>query len=291
SLTGIIHAARLRPKFATNFMSTEQFFVDCEAGNLPTYTFIEPQVIGWGHNDMHPPFTQLFESIARDKGIDPGDITVDPPSSILGGEELLSRIYNAVRSSSANGSNHLNTTLLVTFDEHGGTYDHVPPPATVAPDPSAEPGEMGFTFDRAGVRIPTIAVSAWIPEQTVITEEHRATSLLATMRKRWNLGEPLTARDANARPFDDIFTLTTPRNADDWPDITPLPVPPMPDTIFPLDAPLGALGQALLGAVAGYGVEFGIDVPQLDPSRLNGSEAIAAAADILAKLFPLLADS
>ncbi|WP_423982465.1 alkaline phosphatase family protein, partial [Ilumatobacter sp.] len=42
SLTGIIHAARLRPKFATNFMSTEQFFVDCEAGNLPTYTFIEP---------------------------------------------------------------------------------------------------------------------------------------------------------------------------------------------------------------------------------------------------------
>ncbi len=99
SLTGIIHAARLRSKFATNFMSTEQFFIDCETGNLPTYTFIEPQIIGWGHNDMHPPFTHLFKAIAKDKGIDPGDITADPPSSILGGEELLSRIYNAVRSS------------------------------------------------------------------------------------------------------------------------------------------------------------------------------------------------
>ncbi len=111
------------------------------------------------------------------------------------------------------------------------------------------------------------------------------------MRTRWNLGDPLTARDASARPFDDIFTLTTPRDADAWPDITPLPVPPMDEAIFPLDAPLGVLGQALLGAVAGYGAEFGIDVPQLDPSKLTGSEAIAAASDILAELFPLLADS
>lgn len=292
SLTGIIHAASLRPKFATNFMSTDQFFIDCETGNLPTYTFIEPQVIGWGHNDMHPPFTHLFKAVAKDKGLDPGDIFVDPPSSILGGEELLSRIYDAVRSASTeDGSNYLNTTLLVTFDEHGGTYDHVAPPAAVAPDPNAEPGEMGFAFDRSGVRIPTIAISAWIPERTVITEEHRATSLLATMRKRWDLGAPFTERDASARPFDDIFTLTEPRDADSWPDITPLPVPPMDEAMFPLDAPLGLLGQALLGAVAGYGVEFGIDVPELDPSKLTGREAIAAATDILAKLFPLLAES
>jgi hypothetical protein len=61
--------------------------------------------------------------------------------------------------------------------------------------------------------------------------------------------------------------------------------------MFPLDAPLGVLGQALVGGVLGYGAEFGVDVPQLDPSKLTGREAIAAASDILAKLFPLLAES
>ena len=56
SLTGLIHAPRLARRFATNFFSTRQFFADAEAGTLPTYSFIEPQIIGWNHNDMHPPF-------------------------------------------------------------------------------------------------------------------------------------------------------------------------------------------------------------------------------------------
>lgn len=54
SLTGLIHAARLREKFATHFSSTTQFFEDAQAGLLPRYSFIEPQIIGWNHNDMHP---------------------------------------------------------------------------------------------------------------------------------------------------------------------------------------------------------------------------------------------
>jgi phospholipase C len=92
------------------------------------------------------------------------------------GEELLARIYDAIRASSTpDGSNHLNTTLVVTFDEHGGTYDHVPPPPATPPDPVAPPGQFGFTFDRSGVRIPTLAVSAWMPARTVVTGEHRAT--------------------------------------------------------------------------------------------------------------------
>ena len=203
SLTGIIHASRLRKKFATNFFSLEQFFEDARKGDLPTYAFIEPQIIGYDHNDMHPPFDLLV----------PG-LTFDPPSSLLGGEALLASIYNAIRSSSsATGSNYLNTTLLVTFDEHGGTYDHVPPPPAVPPHAGAAPGQWGFTFDRSGVRIPTLAISAWIPERTVINEEHRATSLIATMRERWNLGPPLTARDASARSFATakLFSLSKPR--------------------------------------------------------------------------------
>lgn len=59
SLTGLIHAPRLREKFATNFFSTDQFFEDAEKGQLPTYAFIEPQIIGHAHNDMHPAYGML----------------------------------------------------------------------------------------------------------------------------------------------------------------------------------------------------------------------------------------
>lgn len=171
SLTGLIHAPRLRGKFATHFFSTDQFFEDAGGGELPTYAFIEPQIIGHAHNDMHPAYSMLT----------PG-LNSDPPSSLIGGEDLLARLYNAIRSSSSpTGSNYLNTTLLVTFDEHGGTYDHVAPPPATPPGPAAPAGQFGFTFNRSGVRIPTLAISAWIPERTVATDEYRATSLISTL--------------------------------------------------------------------------------------------------------------
>ena len=165
SLTGVIHAPRLASRFATNFFSTRQFFQDAQQGELPTYSFIEPQIIGWNHNDMHPPFGGVVAALGRQLGADDAaSLHFDPPSSLIGGEDLLARIYDAIRdSSSATGSNHLNTTLLVTFDEHGGTYDHVPPPPAIPPDGTGAPGQMGFTFNRSGVRIPTLAISAWIP--------------------------------------------------------------------------------------------------------------------------------
>ena len=210
SLTGLIHAPRLRERFATHFFSTDQFFEDAENGELPTYAFIEPQIIGHAHNDMHPACSMLT----------PG-LTWDPPSSLIGGEDLLARLYNAIRSSSSpTGSNHLNTTLLVTFDEHGGTYDHVVPPPATPPDPAAPAGQFGFTFNRSGVRIPTVAISAWIPERTVVTEEYRATSLISTLRERWNLGEPFTGRDATRPQLQpDLHPRPATRAQPDWPEI------------------------------------------------------------------------
>ena len=160
---------------------------------------------------MHPAFSMLT----------PG-LTWDPPSSLIGGEDLLARLYNAIRSSSSpTGSNYLNTTLLVTFDEHGGTYDHVAPPPAAPPDPSAPAGSSASRFDRSGVRIPTLAISAWIPERTVVNEEYRATSLISTLRERWNLGAPFTARDATARSFSPVFTLDQPRSSRTGPTSSP----------------------------------------------------------------------
>jgi len=115
--TGLIHGARLKHRFATNFVTTDQFYADAAAGDLPTYSFIEPNLLH-SHNDMHPPINALM----------PG-LEFDSPSSLLGGEALLARIYEAIRSSSSeNGSNWWNTLFMIVFDEHGGTYDHVPPP-------------------------------------------------------------------------------------------------------------------------------------------------------------------
>ena len=99
------------------------------------------------------------------------------------------------------------------------------------------------------------------PEQTVVNGEYRATSLLATMRERYNLGDPFSAREASARSFADIFTLTTPRPQEDWPDVVARPVPVMHESLVPLDAPLGLLGKSLLLAVLSFAQSMG------NPSR------------------------
>ncbi len=165
--------------------------------------------------------------------------SADPPSSILGGEELLARVYSAIRASSTeDGSNFANTLFLVAFDEHGGTYDHVPPPSAPPPDPAAPPGQMGFRFDRSGVRIPTLAISAYIDAKTVVTEEYRNTSLIRTLRERFSLGPPLTGRDAVAADIAPILTRDAPRPQEDWPEVTARPVPPLLDPMVQMDKPL-----------------------------------------------------
>jgi phospholipase C len=150
---------------------------------------------------------------------------------------------------------------------------------------------MGFRFDRAGLRIPTLAISPWIAERTVITDEYRATSLLATMREHWNLGAPFSAREATARSFADIFTLQTPRAPEDWLDIIARPVPTMPDPLLALDAPLGLLGKTLLLSVLSMAQKFGKPVPAIDPdATMTGSEAIAIGHDVLGEIFPAMRD-
>ena len=220
-------------------------------------------------------------------------ITWDPPSSLIGGEDLLARLYNAIRSSSSpNGSNYLNTTLLVTFDEHGGTYDHVAQPPAPPPDPAVPAGQFGFTFDRSGVRIPTLAISAWIPERTVVNDQYWGSSLLSTMRDRWNLGPPFSGRDATARGFGSVFTLDEPRSQSYWPDIVPRPVPPMPEPLVPLDAPLNRLGMGLLHGLLALGKRMGATVPEASPeAQITGGELIAMGQDVLGDIFPAMRTS
>ena len=278
--TGLIHGGRLKHRFATHFVTTDQFYADAANGELPTYSFIEPNLIH-GHNDMHPPIGALMPGLG-----------IDAPSSLLGGDAFLASIYQAIRTSATeDGSNWWNTLLMVVFDEHGGTYDHVPPPAATPPETAAPVGQYGFAFDRLGVRLPAIAVSPWIDERTVINDVHHHTSVIRTLRERWDLGAPLTQRDAEAPDLAPIFTRDEPRRPEDWPDVHPQPVPAFDVSLIPPDAPLSPLAKAFVGGSATLAHGLNADAPEIENlDELTGAEALQKLRETVGHLFPRLQD-
>lgn len=260
SLTGFIHAPALEQYFPTDhFRTMSRFWEDVADGTLPPYSFIEPRMV-YDHNDMHPPVGPLTET-DEDGSI----ITGGAVSDVRAGELLLHKVYSAIRSSdSESGSNAMNTMLLVTFDEHGGTYDHVPPPTAVAP-PLPAKTEMDFAFDRLGVRVPAIAISAYTAKGDVIHDPMQHGSVISTLTQAHGL-QPLNDRDAGAPTINNAVTLTAPRDPRDWPQTQPAYVPANPESTLPYDEgaddrPLSPPGVGLVGMlIAKYG-EPGEKVP------------------------------
>jgi phospholipase C len=286
SFTGLIHHQRLQDRIATHFVPFAQFEVDAAMGELPDFSLIEPSM-AIGHNDYHP-------ALGRSMGHGT-NIVADPPSSILGGEAFLARIYAAYRAmQSPSGSNVWNTALLIGWDEPGGTYDHVPPGPVPPPDPSTPAGEMGFSFDRSGYRVPAVIVSPWVEPGSVYNEEHRHTSLIATLREQWKLGDPFTDRDASARTFSSVFTRDTPREPDAWPVPEPRPVPAFAEDDLALGEVVSTLGKTLLDAIRVYARQNNIEldgVPK-DPSvEIPPEQVVTVLRSAAAALFPLLAES
>jgi phospholipase C len=172
------------------------------AGNLPNFSFLEPDWSATG-NSQHPAYNVAL------------------------GEQLIHDVYQALRT----GPAWAQTLFVLTYDEHGGCYDHVPPPSgAVPPDNSA--GMFEFDFKRFGVRVPTVLISPLIAEGTVYRAPAGSTpldhtSVLKTVEQRWNL-PALTARDAAAPGFGDVLTLTTPRTDDALAGVT-VPVSSTPN--------------------------------------------------------------
>jgi phospholipase C len=109
--------------------------------------------------------------------------------------------------------------LLVVFDEHGGFFDHVPPPSCVPTGDDARYAhpERSFHFEYLGVRVPAILISAYTARGTVIGGSPAAggkpfdhSSIVATVAKRFGLAF-LTARDAAAPTLDLALNLARPR--------------------------------------------------------------------------------
>ena len=182
--------------FETDFMS------DAMTGHLPNYSFIEPRyypdpVLNRMPNDQHPPHDVAY------------------------GERLIARCYDALR----NGAGWEQTLFIITYDEHGGIYDHVKPPRAVPPDDLTPDG---FAFNRYGVRVPAVLVSPWIPAGSIIRPPPTShypfdhTSIIATLRKLFNLGLPLTRRDEVAPDLLTCLSLPAPQNT--GPRDLPMPI-------------------------------------------------------------------
>ncbi len=121
-----------------------KFFERARNGTLPNFTYLEPT---WSYGKG-----ALFK-----QGTD-----YHPPAHVNPAEHFLAQVYGAVRSSPQWGA----TLLVVTFDEHGGTYDHVAPPWG-AINPDGKIGQDGFRFEQYGVRVPTLLISPFVRPSTV----------------------------------------------------------------------------------------------------------------------------
>lgn len=189
---------------ASSFGKFADFKAAAAAGTLPSFTFLEPDFSTTG-NSQHPNY----------------DVAL--------GEQLIHDVYEALRT----GPGWNQTLFVLTYDEHGGCYDHVPPPWGATPPDSTPDTRFGFGFDRFGVRVPTVLISPLIAPGTVYRVQEGGTpldhtSVLKTIEQRWNL-KPLTARDAAAAGFGDVLTLTTPRTGDVLAGVTvPVSTEPTP---------------------------------------------------------------
>ena len=181
-----------------NVLPFAQFFTDAAAGTLPRVVFVEG--------------TDL------DGGVSPDE---DPPADVQVGEQMVHDIVAATMAS----PQWPRAALLFSYDEHGGLYDHVAPPAACAPDdtpPALGSGDVPGAYDALGLRVPLIVVSPYAKRGYVshVVTDH--TSILRLLEARFEL-PALTHRDANAVPPFDMFDF-------DHPDTT---VPALPDA--PLD--------------------------------------------------------
>ncbi len=145
-----------------------------DSDTLPNLAIIDPNFSGSGQNDEHP------------------------PANIQLGQQFAARILNKLMS---NPTVWQKTVFIMLYDEHGGFYDHVPPPAACIPDGEAP---VTYAFDRLGIRTPLIVASPWVKPGYVSHTDTDITSVTRFIQNRFDL-PAMTARDANVWPMLDMF--------------------------------------------------------------------------------------
>jgi phospholipase C len=204
--------ASARNHAAGHVFPISQYYADAAAGQLPSVSFVDPVFVGTNNteNDEHP------------------------PTNVQGGQLNTANVINALFTS----PNWPDSALFLTYDEHGGYYDHLPPPTAVLPDaiaPDAKPvpGAKAYAFDHLGIRVPFVVVSPWAkqhynssalidpitnarsldltnptdPKYGNPARVYSHTSILRTIEERFGL-TGLTARDAASNDLADLFDFS-----------------------------------------------------------------------------------
>ncbi len=170
-----------------NLLPIERYYADAKAGTLPQVAFVEPKYIA--------PVSQESDE--------------HPPANIQVGQNFTAGVVNALMAS----PNWSSSAFLLTYDEHGGFYDHVAPPRAPKPDniaPMLKPGDVNVPFDQYGVRVPFVVVSPFSKPHFVSHRVSDHTSILKLIELRFGL-QPLTERDEHANGLLEYFDFAHPR--------------------------------------------------------------------------------
>jgi phospholipase C len=157
-----------------------------------------------------------------------GSTSEHPLDDVRLGEGLIKATYEAIRNSPVWN----NSLLIITWDEHGGFFDHAVPPPAVAPGdtaPSQGHNQFGFTFEQYGPRVPAVIISPWIPRNTVDHRLYDHSSIPATLEKLFGMN-PMTGRDRVANTVLPLLSLDAPRS--DTPSTLPSPPSPPASPMF-----------------------------------------------------------
>jgi phospholipase C len=211
-LNEVKHFTRIADRLDNFRRFSPNFGQDVETGKLPNYSFVIPRFTGTHHgpsNDQHP------------------------PHDVRWGDELIADIYDTLRASEQIWTS---CALIVTYDEHGGFFDHVAPPKAVNPDGINSPRPDDnfhnhvpppFTFERLGLRVPALVASPWVGKGVVVHDQFQHTSILRTVRDRFGIAQELSKREKAASSLASMFTQKHARN--DTPPKLPRPqIPNLP---------------------------------------------------------------
>jgi phospholipase C len=177
-----------------------QYYADAAAGTLPQVAFVDPVFVGNEENDEHP------------------------PSNAQLGQKFVSDVISALMAS----PNWSTSAMFLEWDEHGGYYDHVPPPEAVPPDdekPMTSANDFQAEFDHLGIRVPFALISPYAKKSYVSHTTHDHTSVLKFIEERFGLPS-LSARDEAADAMLEMFDFADP----------PFVVPPeLPEAVVEQD--------------------------------------------------------